>query len=247
MQLPETHILLTGAAGSLGAAMAAYLHQRGVQLSLVDCREEALNSLNIPGAHKYTCDLSQPAAVDNLLKQLQDAPGFPNVLINNAGIIHSEPLVNLLKRPYPRHSLENWKKVMDINLNAVFYLGAAMAEAWVKQRAGGLIINISSISAQGNAGQSAYAASKAAVEALTKTWSKELGMFRIRCACIAPGFLDTTSTQESLPAHIQDKMKKNIPLNRFGKAEELASAIAFIIENEYFNGKVLALDGGLSI
>ena len=247
MELSEAHVLLTGAAGSLGAATASYLHQKGAQLYLVDWREEALDGLDIPGAQKFACDLTQPAAVADLAQRLQDGPSLPNVLINNAGVIHSEPLINLLKRPDPKHSLENWARVLDINLNAVFYLGAAMAEAWVKRRSAGLIINISSLSAQGNAGQSAYAASKAAVEALTKTWSKELGVFRIRCAGIAPGFLDTASTSESLAPHIQEKWKKNIPLNRFGKADELASAIAFIIENDYFNGKILALDGGLSI
>ncbi len=247
MKISEAQILLTGAAGALGAGTAASLRRLGAGLSLVDHREEALEALDLPGAKKYVCDLTRPEAVAGLVDRLKaDAP-FPNVLINNAGLIHSEPLVNILKRPDPKHSAENWHRVMNINLHAVFYLGAAMAETWIKQRSPGLIINISSIAAGGNAGQSAYAASKAAVEALTKTWSKELGVFRIRCACIAPGFLDVSSTHDGLAPHIQEKWKKSIPIARFGLAEELVSAIAFLIENDYFNGKVLALDGGLSI
>lgn len=247
MILAESHVLLTGAAGSLGSVIATSLHQKGAQLSLVDYREEALSRLDLPAVQKYSCDQTQPAAVANLVEQLQAAVNFPNVVINNAGIIHSEPLVSLLKQPDSKHDLENWRKVMDINLNAVFYLSAAMIEEWLKRRMPGLIINISSIAAQGNTGQSAYAASKAGVEALTKAWSKELGMFKIRCAGIAPGFIDTPSTQQSLTNNMQEKWKKSIPLNRFGQAQEIASAIAFIIENDYFNGKILPLDGGLSI
>jgi 3-oxoacyl-[acyl-carrier protein] reductase len=114
-------------------------------------------------------------------------------------------------------------------------------------RTKGLILNISSIAAHGNVGQSAYSAAKAGIEALTKTWSKELGMFRIRCACIAPGFFNTSSTQENVNEHMLDKWKKSIPLGKLGELNDLLSATKFIIENDYFNGKILSLDGGLTI
>jgi 3-oxoacyl-[acyl-carrier protein] reductase len=129
----------------------------------------------------------------------------------------------------------------------VFYVTSNVVEKMILNKERGLIINISSISAQGNMGQSAYSASKAAVEALTKTWSKELGMFKIRCACIAPGFMDSPSTRESLSENMLSKWQKSIPIGRLGELDELLSAVEFIIRNDYFNGKVLALDGGLNL
>jgi 3-oxoacyl-[acyl-carrier protein] reductase len=169
------------------------------------------------------------------------------VLVNNAGIIHSEPLVNILSRTDTKHSLENWRKTIDINLNAVFYVTSHVVEKMVKSRSKGVIINISSISSYGNMGQSAYSASKAALNALTVTWSKELGMFGIRCVAIAPGFIDTPSTQAAL-SEVKIKSYKNAtPLGRFGKTEELLHAVIFIIENDFYNGTILNLDGGLKI
>ena len=156
-------------------------------------------------------------------------------------------LVNLLSKTDKKHSISNWNKVIDLNLNSVFYITSNVAERMILKKSKGVIINISSISAQGNVGQSAYAATKAAVEALAKTWSKELGMFNIRAVSIAPGFFDTPSTKESLNEHMLQKWQKAIPLGKLGQLEELLSAVEFIIQNDYFNGKTLAVDGGLTI
>jgi 3-oxoacyl-[acyl-carrier protein] reductase len=136
---------------------------------------------------------------------------------------------------------------MDVNLNSVFYMTSHMVDNMVAKKMQGVIINISSISAQGNVGQSAYSATKAAVEALTKTWAKELGMFKIRSACIAPGFFDTPSTRESLNENMLEQWKKNVPLKRLGVLDELYSGVEFIIRNDYYNGKILQIDGGLTI
>jgi 3-oxoacyl-[acyl-carrier protein] reductase len=182
-----------------------------------------------------------------VIKEIFDLAGGINVCINNAGIIHSEPLINILSRTDKKHSISNWQKVIHVNLDAVFYVTSNVVENMVLRKGKGVIINISSISAQGNAGQSTYSASKAAVEALTKTWSKELGMFKIRCACIAPGFFNTPSTKESLSENMLGKWQKSVPIGRLGELDELLSAVEFIIRNEYFNGKILALDGGLTI
>jgi 3-oxoacyl-[acyl-carrier protein] reductase len=117
----------------------------------------------------------------------------------------------------------------------------------VTRRHKGAIINISSIAASGNVGQSAYSATKAAVNALTVTWSKELGMFGIRCNSIAPGFMDTPSTQNALSEAKIKQYQKNTPLGRLGKTEEILQALEFIIENDFYNGAVLQLDGGLKL
>jgi len=109
------------------------------------------------------------------------------------------------------------------------------------------VLNFSSMAADGNAGQSAYSAAKAALESLTVTWSKELGPFGIRVNAVAPGFIDTPSTAKALtPAQIATWIKQ-VPAARMGTLAEIAHAVRFIIENDYYNGKVLRVDGGLRI
>ncbi|MEO6731343.1 MAG: SDR family NAD(P)-dependent oxidoreductase [Ferruginibacter sp.] len=246
MEISQARILITGGGRGIGNFIANGLLEKAAKIIVVDHDEQLLNNLPLhENLKKYKCDITDPSAVECLINQIFETAGGINVCINNAGIIHSEPLVNILSRAEKKHSVGNWQKVMDVNLNAVFYITSNVAEHMMLKRQKGVIINVSSISAQGNAGQSAYAASKAAVEALTKTWSKELSMFKIRCACIAPGFFDTPSTQQSLTENMLSKMQKAVPLARLGELKELLSAVEFIIENEYFNGKVLALDGGL--
>ena len=248
MNIADTKILITGAGKGIGNFIATGLLNEAAKVFIVDNDEAALSA--IP-QHKnlqcFHCELTNADAVEKLITEIFELHGGVNVCINNAGVIHSEPLINFLSKADKKHSIQNWNKVMDVNLNAVFYVTANVAERMVANRARGIIINISSIAAQGNIGQSAYAASKAAVEALTKTWSKELGMFKIRCACIAPGFFNTVSTRDSLSEAMLSKWEKAVPLARLGQIEELLSSVKFIIENDYFNGKVLALDGGLTL
>jgi 3-oxoacyl-[acyl-carrier protein] reductase len=248
MDIAQSKVLITGGAGGIGNFIANGLLLQSEKVIIIDMDQQLLNDL--PPHQKllkYHCDITDAAAVEALIKKIFETEGGINVCINNAGIIHSEPLVNLLSREEKKHSIANWKKVIDVNLNGVFYVTSNVAENMILQKQKGVIINISSISAQGNIGQSAYTASKAAVEGLTKTWSKELGMFKIRCACIAPGFFDTPSTRESLTENTLSKWQKSVPIARLGELKELLSAVEFIIQNEYFNGKVLALDGGLII
>ncbi|MBL0049435.1 MAG: SDR family NAD(P)-dependent oxidoreductase [Bacteroidetes bacterium] len=248
MNLSDARIIVTGGARGIGNFLATHLATQVAHVFIIDNNKELLDALSpVPNITALHCDITNPETVQVTLQKIFKEQGGANVCINNAGIIHSEPLINLLSRPDKKHNLVNWQRVIDVNLNAVFYMGVNFADQLISSKGKGLIINISSIAAQGNVGQSAYSASKAAVEALTKTWSKELGMFKIRCACIAPGFFDTPSTRESVNEHMLDKWKKNVPLAKLGDLTELLSAAKFIIENEYFNGKILALDGGLTI
>ena len=246
MEIDQSKILITGGGRGIGNFLANGLLQKAAKVIIIDRDEQLLNDLPLHhNLAKYHCDITDYAAVEDLVNRIFETEGGINVCINNAGIIHSEPLVNILSREEKKHSITNWQKVMDVNLNAVFYITSNVAEKMILKKQKGVIINISSIAAQGNIGQSAYAASKAAVEALTKTWSKELGMFKIRCACIAPGFFDTPSTRESLTDNMLAKWQKSVPIARLGELNELLSAVEFIIQNDYYNGKVLALDGGL--
>lgn len=248
MNLSEASILVTGAARGIGNHLALSLAKEAKQVIIIDNNEALLAELPLnENVHAYHCDVTDPTQVSETITRIFEQHGGINVLINNAGIIHSEPLINFLSPGDKKHNLERWQKVIDVNLNSVFYVTANVIEQMVNRKVKGVIVNISSIAAQGNIGQTAYAATKAAVEAMTKTWSKELGMFKIRSTCIAPGFFDTPSTRESLNESTLKKWEKSVPVNRLGQLEELCSAVTFIIQNEYFNGKILPIDGGLNL
>ena len=249
MNLSDINILITGGANGIGKAIALHFLNSASQVIVIDNNKDALAALNetAPSIKTYAADVTDVAQVSSVVDEIYAEVGKVNVLVNNAGIIHSEPLINLLSKEDTKHSIENWNKVINVNLNAVFYMTAHVAEKMVKNRHKGVIINISSITASGNVGQTAYSATKSALNAMTVTWSKELGMFGIRCNSIAPGFMDTESTQNALSEAKVKSYKKATPLGRLGKVEELAKSIEFIIENDFYNGAVLALDGGLTM
>ena len=248
MDLLTAKILITGAGKGIGNFIAMGLLDQAAKIIVLENNQELLN--NLPKHENlicYACDITDPVSVEDVIVDIFKNHGNINVCINNAGIIHSEPLVNILSSGDKKHSISNWKKVIDVNLNAVFYVSSNVVEKMLKNKVKGVIINISSISAQGNIGQSAYAASKAAVEALSKTWSKELGMFKIRSVSIAPGFFNTPSTRESLTENMLAKWEKAVPLGKLGELDELLTAVKFVIQNDNFNGKTLSIDGGLTI
>ena len=249
MNISESILLITGGAKGIGNHLALSFSKSAQKIIVIDKDEEALDAIDKKsGISCYACDLTNHEEVAKTIEAVYNECGDVNVLINNAGFIHSEPLLNIIKRDNPKHSIENWKKTIDINLNAVFYVSVNVAEKMYQRRIkNGVIINISSISAQGNMGQSAYAAAKAGVEAMTKTWSKELGMFKIRSTAIAPGFFNTESTKNSLSENVLNKWEQSVPLKRLGNLDEIVSGAKFIIENDYFNGKILRIDGGLTI
>src|ERR1700722_2668235 len=199
MNISEAKILITGAAQGLGQFVALNFLDKAEKIFVLDNNQKLIEHL--PKHDKlicYYCDVTNPENVEEIIKDIFAKHGGVNVCNNNAGVIHSEPLINPLSPANKKHSISNWQKVINVNLNAVFYVTANVVEHMVERREKGVIINISSISAKGNIGQSAYAASKSGVEALAKTWSKELGMFKIRAVAIAPGFFNTASTKKSL-------------------------------------------------
>lgn len=247
MIIEDSSIIITGGANGFGRELALHLSKKCQKVFVLDIDKDALAGLNEENISTHFCDLTDVEQVGRVMDTLFAEEVSPNVLINNAGVIFSAPLINLLDRNNIAHDPQKWDQMLSVNLSSSFYAGSTFAAKMVKSRTSGLILNISSISAKGNAGQSVYSAAKAGVSALTTTWAKELGPFKMRCAAIAPGFFDTPSTQKALSeAHIE-KWKKSIPVGRLGKLQEMVSAVAFIIENDYFNGKVLELDGGLTI
>ena len=241
-------ILITGGCSGIGRALVDYFLKNNYKIGVFDFNKELCNSLaeDTNGEVKtWFTDISDPESVkESCLNAFADS-FYPDILINNAGIIHSEPLVNVLKKSKRVHSINNWRKVISTNLDSVFYVTSNIVDNMIQLRRKGVIISISSICANGNAGQSAYSASKAGVNSLTKTWSKELGPLGIRFAAIAPGFIDTESTRNSLSFEQILHLKKSIPIRRLGMTKSITQAAEFIITNEYVNGSIISVDGGL--
>jgi len=241
-------IIITGACGSIGSDIVKYFYKNN-DLICIDIDKKNLKNLKnkFKKINTYQCDLTNQSKVDQLMTKLNSKFNRFDILINNAGMIYSHPIIKLSSAGFKSHNYKNWKKVIDLNLNSVFLFSSRVIENLCNNRTKGIIINISSISAKGNLGQSAYSVAKSGIEILTKIWAQELSSFNIRVACIAPGFFNTKSTHNSLNKFQIQHLKNNTPLKRLGTKKELVLAINFIIKNEFFNGKVLSLDGGLEI
>jgi len=249
MEIAKTKIIITGAGAGFGKNMALKFAELKAEIFALDVDENALNQLTQLNSkiHTFKCDVSDNTQVEKVIDEIYSQDKSVNVLINNAGIMKNAPLINMLQRPDSRHSIELWQDVIEVNQNAVFYMTRSFVNKMIKNRNKGLIINISSISAKGNIGQTAYAASKAAVEAMTKVWAKELGFWGIRSVAIAPGFMDTAGTHDALEEKMLNKWIEQTPLRRTGTIDEVLSAVRFAIENDFVNGEVICLNGGLSI
>jgi 3-oxoacyl-[acyl-carrier protein] reductase len=249
MDIKDSRILITGAGAGFGRAMALYFSNIGAKVFAFDIDQTALNNLKSKCNEIYTtrCDVSDPTEVELCVKDIFEIAGGLEVLINNAGIMKNAPLINFLNRTDRKHSLELWDKVIAINQSAVFYMTRACADLMISKRCKGAIVNISSISAKGNIGQTAYSASKAAVEAMTKVWAKELGLFGIRSVSIAPGFIDTAGTSEAIEEKMLAQWIEKTPLRRTGTIHEIVKSVQFAIENDFVNGETISVNGGLTL
>lgn len=248
MKLPDSKVLLTGGGSGIGRFLLDRLLADGAMVAVLEL--DPARCAELRGAYgervqTVVCDVSDANAVDTALSALVETGFEPNVLINNAGIIHSEPLVNLLSRTDKAHSRDSWHKVIATNLDSVFFVTSRVVERMVSKRTKGVVVSISSISANGNAGQSAYSAAKAGVNALTSAWAKELGAMGMRFVAIAPGFMDTPSTHSALSEAVIARLKQQIPLRHLGELESIYRAVQYAIENDYVSGTVLEVDGGL--
>ena len=246
MKLADQVILLTGSNGHIGQALARDLAPDCQRLLAVDLAASPVADVG-PNLGYHQCDLADHDAVERLAARLDEQEPGVTVVLNAAGLIHSEPVVKLLDPAQSHHDPVSWRRVLAANLDTTFNVGVCFADRMARARRGGLIVNISSVAASGNAGQSAYSASKAAVNALSVTWAKELGVYGIRCVSIAPGFIDTPSTHEGLSEKHVGRWVKSTPLRRLGSVAEVASAVRFVIENDFYTGRTIELDGGLRV
>jgi 3-oxoacyl-[acyl-carrier protein] reductase len=253
MQLGKKVVVITGAARGIGRAMALAFAERGAHIAAVDRDAAALEETRAAceslgtRARAYVLDVTQEAQVIKSFDAIAaDFKRF-DVIINNAGITRDALLVKAQDGAiHSKMSLAQWQAVLDVNLTGVFLCGREGAERMIQLGNGGIIINISSISREGNPGQTNYSAAKAGVAAMTVVWAKELARYGIRSAAIAPGFC-ATEILAAMKPEMLDRVKAAVPLRRLGEPAEIAATAVFIAENDFVTGRVIEVDGGLRL
>lgn len=241
--LKQQVAVVTGASRGIGKATAIALGKLGANVvvnyaSNQQAAEEVVKEIidNGGSAIALKADVSQEEEVEEMIKKVMEKWGRIDVLVNNAGITRDTLML--------RMKLEDWQKVINLNLTGVFLCCKAVSKIMLKQRRG-KIVNISSVAGQmGNPGQANYSAAKAGVIGLTKTLAKEFASRGVTVNAVAPGFIETDMTS-GLQA---DEILKMIPLNRYGKPEEIAGMIRFLVADsasDYITGQVFNVDGGM--
>ncbi len=245
MKFANQVAIVTGAGRGIGRAIAMRLASEGARIAVVSRTEK--NSVKVADeinakfaglAKAYAVDAADHAAVQTLCAQVITDFTRVDILVNNAGITRD----GLSMRMSP----EDWNSVIATNLGGAFNFYQGVARAMMKQRSG-RIINIASVAGiMGNAGQANYAASKAGLIAFTKVVARELATRGVTSNAVAPGFISTDMT-EVLSQEIKDGVAKQIPMQKFGEPDDIASAVTFLAsaEGKYITGQVLTVDGGL--
>lgn len=239
--------VVTGASRGIGEAIAKKLGSLGATVIVNYCgsveRAENVKEEIVKEGGKaktYKCDVSDFAACETFLKEVVEEYGRIDILVNNAGITRDGLLM--------RMSEKDFSDVVDTNLKGTFNCMRFASRQMMKQRSGRIVNMSSVVGVAGNAGQVNYAASKAGVIGMTKSAAKELAARGITVNAIAPGFIQTEMT-DVLPDKVKEEMKKQIPLGSFGKTEDIAAAVAFLVSDEakYITGQVLHVDGGMAM
>ena len=251
MQLQGKTVVVTGGGRGIGRQMASSfagkganiavcdLNQADLDQTVADCKAKGVN------ARSYIMNVAKEAEVIGAMDAIAKDFGSLDVLINNAGITRDGLLVKVKDGAIVgKMTLDNWQLVIDVNMTGVFLCGREAAERMIKFGKGGVIINISSVSRHGNAGQTNYSATKAGVAAIAEVWGKELARFNIRTGAIAPGFTRTEILSAMRP-EVLDKMLSIVPLRRLGEASEIANTAIFIAENDFFTGRCIDVGGGV--
>jgi len=245
MRLKDKVCIITGAAQGIGLATARRFAEEGATVVLCDIDaaqvDRAVSVLRetAPSALGLTVDVTDRASVDVMVQAVLTRFGHIDALVNNAGITRDARLVNMTET--------QWDEVIDVNLKGVFHCTQAVVKSMLAQGSGA-IVNSSSISGlYGNFGQGNYAASKAAIIGLTKTWARELGPKGIRVNAVAPGAIATPMLQ-AVPAQALALMEQASWLKRVGQPDEVARVYAFLVSDEasYVNGATLEVSGGFS-
>lgn len=240
--LQDKVAIITGAARGIGKGILESFVAQGAKVAFTyaSSKQAADEIENKFGSQvkAYQSDASDFEAAQNLVEEVQKDFGSIDIVVNNAGITKD----NLLMRM----RLEDWQKVIQVNLDSAFNLTKAVLRPMLKQRHGSIINMSSIVGITGNAGQANYSASKAGLIGFSKSVALELGSRNIRCNVIAPGFIETEMT-EKLDEKVVAEWRENIPLKRGGTPEDIANACLFLGSDlsSYITGQVLSVDGGM--
>jgi 3-oxoacyl-[acyl-carrier protein] reductase len=253
MDIKNKTVVITGGAQGLGFAMATQMAELGANLALIDMQDDVLAEAKAElvkldvKVETYVANVSVEADVEAVFNNIVSDFGSVHVLINNAGILRDGLLLKAKDGVVTsKMELSQFQSVIDVNLTGVFLCGREAAAKMVESGEGGVIVNMSSVARAGNMGQTNYAAAKAGVVAMTTTWAKELGRFGIRVGAIAPGVIRTKMTDAMKP-EAKERLVKMKPVGRLGEAQEIAHTAKYIIENDFFTGRVVEVDGGIRL
>ena len=240
----QKKVLVTGASRGIGKAILKtfaneehYLVGTATSAGGLKTIEEILTSSNSSG-EGIVLDLNDDASLDEFFKVLKDKDIYPDILVNNAGFTRDNIFLRMKDN--------EWSDVLNVHLNAQFKIIKNLIKPMLKNKYG-RIINLSSAAAAiGNKGQANYVAAKSGVEAMSRTLAREFGQKNITINCVAPGFIETDMT-DSLDEEYKRGIASQIPLQRFGKAGEVAELIKFLTSTEadYITGQTIHINGGL--
>jgi 3-oxoacyl-[acyl-carrier protein] reductase len=238
--------IVTGAAQGIGLATALKFAREGARLAIWDVRQDGVDHAVAQcrdlgaQAEGAVVDVTQRQMVDAAVARAKERFGRIDVLVNNAGITQDARLQKM--------NLEQFDRVIDVNLRGVFHCAQAVADVMVAQGSG-VILNASSVvGLYGNFGQTNYAAAKFGVIGFTKTWSRELGPKGVRVNAVAPGFV-TTTMMDTVPEKVLAELRQRVPLQRLGTPDEIANVYCFLASDEasYINGAVIEVSGGITV
>jgi 3-oxoacyl-[acyl-carrier protein] reductase len=239
--LKDKNFIVTGASGGIGNAIAEKLHEQGANILATGTRIEKLEDLakKFNGVKTLKFDISQHEKIEEFINEATEKLGGSlDGIVNNAGITKDNLTI--------RMSLEEWTKVIDINLTSTFLMCKYSIKKMLKNKSG-KIVNITSVVGHtGNVGQANYTASKAGIVAMSKSLAIEYAKKNININCISPGFISTAMTDQ-----IDEKYKEaiiaKIPSNKLGKPEDIANAVTFLSsdQSDYINGETLHVNGGM--
>jgi len=244
MELAGKTALITGSNRGIGKAIAQKLAENGVDIIITapikSDAESAANEIkeryNVK-TYAFELNLLDINSIEDTVKEIEKTTTV-DILVNNAGITKDNLFIRMKK--------EEWEDVIKVNFTSIFYITQPIIKQMIKKR-WGRVINISSVvGIMGNAGQTNYSATKAALIGFTKSLAKEVGSRGITVNAVAPGFIDTPMTQ-SLPEDVKEAYKKQIPLGRFGTPDDVANAVLFLASEEasYITGEVINVNGGM--
>ncbi len=236
-------VLVTGASGGIGGAIARAMNAQGAEVGLSGTRVDALDTLAKKiggGAHIMPADLSSAEGTEQLVEKAVDVMGGVDILINNAGVTRDNLAMRLKD--------EDWQTVLDVNLTSAFRLSRAVLRGMMKARWGRIIGITSIVGVTGNPGQINYAASKAGMIGMSKSLAQEVASRGVTVNCVAPGFIITAMT-DILSDEQQEKLKAGIPSGRMGTVDDIANACVYLASDEagYVTGQTLHVNGGMAM